>query len=68
MLQSETKSVKLAVTSDGFLACPRCLRNKRLQRIPVDMEAQGLPVYCRSCKSEMILDIAKGQRVQLRSQ
>lgn len=68
MLQSKTKPVTLTVTKDGFLVCPRCLRNKKLQRIPPDMEAQGLPVYCRSCKSELILNIAKGQRVELRSQ
>ena len=67
-MQSKTKPDTLTVTSEGFLVCPRCLRNKKLQRIPPDMEALGLPVYCRSCKSEMILDIAKGQRVKLRSQ
>lgn len=67
-LQNKHKSVILTVKKDGFIACPRCLRNKRLQRIPHDMEAQGLPVYCRDCKSEMILDIARGQRVELRSQ
>ena len=68
MLQSKSKSVILTVKKDGFIVCPRCLRNKKLQRIPPDMEAQGLPVYCRDCKCEMILDIAKGQRVELRSQ
>lgn len=67
-MQSGKKSDMLTVTRDGFLVCPRCLRNKRLQRIPPDLVAQGLPVYCRSCKSEMILDIELGQRVKLRSQ
>ena len=67
-MQSKHKSVILAVKKDGFIACPICLRNKKLQRVPPDMAAQGLPVYCRDCKSEMILDIAKGQRVELRSQ
>lgn len=68
MLQSKAKSVILTVKKDGFIACPKCLRNKKLQRIPPEMEAKGLPVYCRDCKSEVILDIAKGQRVELRSQ
>lgn len=66
-MQTKQKSVILPVKKDGFIACPRCLRNKRLQRVPPDMEAQGLPVYCRDCKSEVILDISKGQRVELRS-
>lgn len=67
-MQNRRRSVILTVKKDGFIACPKCLRNKRLQRIPPDMEANGLPVYCRDCKSEIILDIARGQRVELRSQ
>ena len=67
-MQNEYRSVILTVNKDGFIACPRCRRNKRLQRVPPDMVATNMVVYCRDCKSEMILDIARGQRVELRSQ
>lgn len=52
---------------DGWVTCPVCLRNKRLLRIDPETEATALPVYCRDCKKEIILDIARGQRVERRS-
>lgn len=60
------KDGKLTV-KDGWIACPVCRRNKRLLRIEADTEAHGLPVYCRDCKAEVILDIARGQSVERRS-
>ena len=37
-------------------------------RVLPNTEARSLQVYCRDCKREIILDIDKGQRVELRSQ
>lgn len=52
---------------DGWVACPVCKRNKRLLRVTPSTRATCLPVYCRDCKSEIILDI-EGQSVERRSQ
>lgn len=66
VLQKNAKTIILTV-KDGFVACPHCRRNKKLQRIPPDMEATNFPAYCPDCKHESILNIARGQRVELRS-
>ncbi|MBQ7778374.1 MAG: hypothetical protein IJ396_05645 [Oscillibacter sp.] len=65
-MQQRRERDKLTV-KDGWIACPNCRRNKRLLRIEADTEARGLPVYCRDCKAEIILDIARGQSVERRS-
>ena len=66
-LQKVAESGKLN-TKNGWLACPVCKRNKRLLRITPETVAHGLPVYCRDCKTEVILDIEQGQSVERRSQ
>ena len=66
VLQSSPGCGTLKVTN-GWIACPLCRRNKRLLRIDPETEAKGLPVYCRDCKREIILDIARGQSVERRS-
>lgn len=48
---------------NGWITCPRCRRNHRLLRITDDTEAHDLRVWCRSCRREIILDIARGQSV-----
>ena len=53
--------------SDGWVACPICKRNKKLLRVTPETTAKHLPVWCRDCKSEIILDI-EGQSVKRRSQ
>lgn len=55
------------IVKDGWVTCPVCLRNKRLFRINSDTEATALPVYCRDCKTEIIVNIARGQSVERRS-
>lgn len=62
----ERKSGKLIV-KDGWVTCPHCRRNRRLIRIDPETEASALPVYCRDCKNEIVLNIAKGQSVERRS-
>ena len=60
------KSGKIIVR-DGWVTCPVCLRNKHLLRVDPDTEANALPVYCRDCKTEIIVNIARGQSVERRS-
>ena len=55
------------VVRDGWVTCPVCLRNKHLFRVNPDTEANALPVYCRDCKTEIIVNIARGQSVERRS-
>lgn len=62
MERRDTLAVK-----DGWLTCPNCHRNHKLLRIDKDTEATGLPVYCRDCKTEIILDIERGRSVKRRS-
>ena len=52
---------------NGWITCPNCRRNKKLLRIDPDTEAVGLPVWCKDCKTEIILDIHRGQSVERRS-
>lgn len=56
------------ILKDGWLTCPVCGRNHRLLRITPETTAHGLPVYCRTCRSEIILNIDKGQSVKRQSQ
>ena len=58
--------VKLSVVN-GWITCPQCRRNHRLLRIDPETEARGLPVWCKDCKTEIILDIDRGQSVERRS-
>lgn len=55
------------IVKDGWLSCPICKRNHRLLRIDPSTEARSLPVYCRTCRSEIILEIDKGQSVKRQS-
>lgn len=65
-MQPNQSPCKLVV-KDGWIICPVC-RNKRLLRIEEETEAHDLPVYCRDCKTEIILDIIRGRSVERRSQ
>lgn len=42
------------------MICPRC-RVKMLYRVECDTEAKNLPIFCRQCKLELIVNIDKGQ-------
>lgn len=65
-LQEQGKRGKLTV-KDGWVTCPVCRRNRRLIRIEPDTVAKELPVFCRDCKTEIILNIERGQSVERRS-
>lgn len=63
-MKSEKQKVQVR---DGWVVCPVCRRNRRLLRIDDSTEAHGLPVYCKDCKNEIVLDIARGRSVERRS-
>lgn len=65
-LQGQANCGKLTV-EDGWVTCPVCKRNHRLIRISPNTEATELPVYCRTCRSEVILNIERGQSVKRQS-
>lgn len=58
---------KLLTVKDGWLQCPICRRNRRLMRVLPDTEGQRIPVYCRDCKNEILIDIRAGQCFESRS-
>lgn len=66
-MQFKPDAVKLLV-KDGWVICPVCRRNHRLLRVDPETAAQNLPVYCRTCRTELILNIEKGQSVKRQSQ
>lgn len=56
---------------DGFLICPRCQEShlsKKIAKVNPDTTAHRLPVFCRTCKLELEIDIVEGQCFQSRSQ
>lgn len=65
-MQNASEPVKLAV-KDGWITCPSCGRNHRLLKIDDDTTATHLRVYCRTCRTEIILDIEQGQSVKRQS-
>lgn len=65
-MQNEKKPATI-VLKDGWITCPYCGRNHRLLRITDRTEAKALPVYCRTCRREIILDIDRGQSVKRQS-
>ena len=66
-LQNDAAPVKLSL-KDGWLVCPRCRRNRHLMRIRPETRAENLQLFCRDCKSELIVNIDKGQCYESRSQ
>ena len=65
-MQNAEKRDTLPV-DQGWISCPICRRNRRLLRVEPDTEARNLRVWCRSCKSEVVLDIERGQSVKRQS-
>ena len=55
MLQTKRNDGKLS-TKDGWLLCPRCGRGKVLRLRP-ETRARSLPVYCKVCRTESVVNI-----------
>lgn len=65
-MQTEIQCGKLIV-ENGWVTCPVCKRNHRLIRVEPETVAEHLPVYCRTCRREIILNIDRGQSVKRQS-
>lgn len=59
-LHEDHKRGKLIPNRGGYIGCPYC-SNKKLLRVQDSTEAAGLPVYCRKCQREILIDIHRGQ-------
>lgn len=64
-MNSGAKRDRIPLTvRDGFLICPRCQEshlNKKIAKVNLDTTANRLPVFCRTCKLEIKIDIVEGQ-------
>lgn len=67
-MQASTKYGRMLPVRDGWVACPRCRRNKHLKRVSPDEDAERVGVFCRDCKNEIFLTIKQGQCYESRSQ
>lgn len=55
-MRAQTESgIILTVRNNGTIECPYC--RKGLIRIRPDTEARHLPIWCRSCSTELIVRI-----------
>lgn len=62
-MKSMAEPAKLIV-KDGWIICPICNQNRKTIRITADTEAYHLPVYCRKCGKEFVLNIRRGLSVE----
>lgn len=46
---------------DGYLACPKCRKNKRLLKINGDEVLKNVELYCRDCKRVTYVDAVDGR-------
>lgn len=60
-MQTTAKCGTLTI-ADGYVLCPVC--GTKLQRVPPDMAARNLPLYCRRCKLEINVNIDRGQSLK----
>lgn len=67
-LQSMDGYGKIMTVKDGYLVCPICRVNKKVQEVPSDTVAHKLVVWCRNCKWKAKIDIVDGQCFESRSQ
>ena len=54
-MKAAEKNGKLIV-KDGWLMCPQCGR-QRVLRLTAETRARNLPVYCKRCNRESIVNI-----------
>lgn len=58
MPQGSPKPLPMA---NGYLICPNCRRNKKLQRITGEEVMKNAELYCRDCKHTIHVDVADGK-------
>jgi hypothetical protein len=66
-LQNNPEHDRMCTVKDGWLACPVCRRNRRLLHVLPETQATCLEVYCKTCKTAVQVNIARGQSVERRS-
>lgn len=66
-LQGQGSCGRLTV-KDGWVTCPVCGRNIHLLKIRPHTQAKNLQVFCRTCRSEIVMNIEKGQCVKRQCQ
>lgn len=67
-MQIQQTHGKLLTVRDGWLVCPVCRRNRRLKRVYPDETGERVSVWCKDCKSDLRIDIYRGQCFESRSQ
>ena len=60
VLRSGSNRGKMLTVEDGYLICPVCRQNRKLQPVTPETRATRLPVYCRRCKHRIVVDIENG--------
>lgn len=58
----------MLTVKDGYLVCPRCRINRKVMRILPTTTASDLQIFCKSCKSEILIDIVEGKCYESRGQ
>ncbi len=66
-MKSDEKCGMMLTVRDGYLICPRCRVNKKMQPVDLDTAATNLTAFCRNCKLRIKIDIANGQCFYSRS-
>lgn len=56
-MQSLDYRGKILTVEGGWLACPVCGRNHRLLRITPQTQARDLPLFCKRCGNEILVNI-----------
>lgn len=64
-MRTQEKCDTMIPIKGGFACCPYC--NSKLIRITPTTEGERLPVWCRKCKREILIDIHRGQSFKSRS-
>lgn len=64
-MRKEAKHGKMLTVEDGYIKCPFC--NKTIQRITEQTHGEYIPLYCRACRREVLVDILRGQSARRRS-
>lgn len=59
---------RMLTVKDGYLVCPRCRINRKVMRILPTTTASDLQIFCKSCKSEILIDIVEGKCYESRGQ
>lgn len=62
-MKTTDKGDILLPTRDGYVLCPQCLARgqvKKIYHLRPDTVGRNMPIFCRACKTEYIVDIVRG--------